>query len=63
MHRGTDCAESNQSRLPSAQNVTLCTKRPASHKTSPYTGPTSSPWTHLSHGERTPERRCEQEHG
>ena len=41
MHRGTDCAEGNQSRLSSAQNITLCTKCSALHKTSPYTGPTS----------------------
>ena len=53
MHRGTDCAEGNQSRLPSAQNVTLCTKCSALHKTSPHTGPTSSPWTYLRRGERT----------
>ena len=37
VHRVTDCAESDLDWLPSAQNVTLCTKCSALHKTFPYT--------------------------
>ena len=36
-HKVTDCAENDPDSLPSAQNVTLCTKCPAPHKTSPHT--------------------------
>ena len=35
VHKVTDCAENDLDSLPSAQNVTLCTKCPAPHKTSP----------------------------
>ena len=37
VHKVTDCAENDLDSLPSAQNVTLCTKCPALHKTSPHT--------------------------
>ena len=37
VHKVTDCAENDPDSLPSAQNVTLCTKCPALHKTSPHT--------------------------
>ena len=37
VHRVTDCTESDLDWLPSAQNVTLCTKCSALHKTFPYT--------------------------
>ena len=37
VHRVTNCTESDLDWLPSAQNVTLCTKCSALHKTFPYT--------------------------
>ena len=37
VHKVTDCAENDLDSLPSAQNVTLCTKCPVLHKTPPHT--------------------------